>query len=410
MCCLIGIRMENGAVPVHVPARHLLKLLNMYLLIFRYQLDGTCFLHLIHRIFAIDEAYDDGIVLLASAGNQERNLDGHFYHPVEGGLPGKSPIGVGAITLDTKEAVRTPRFTWDSCFGSNVDIWAPGAAGLDALSLWTTPTPANPESDDFGGTSCASPYAAGIVAMMKAVNPTLSKDDLETILQETANASPDARMTTGYVNAFASVQEALLSPGGIAPALDDCEPNDFSDFYTIVSDEEYCANLSSDDTEDGYYFYIDDMRPVSVQREQLVMGDYTATISGFGISDQPLPFDGELNPGGYYIRFEPSPDINTCFYELEVSIGDPTIIAPDRFERNNTLTTSAELSFPSSLVGDTWAVEDINFHIRGDADYFEQELPELPDLLHTDWLTIWIEPDDRGHRSGFNLFLKSHGG
>jgi len=357
---------------------------------------------------AIDEAYDNGVVLLAAAGNQEMDLDILYYLPIEGGRPGKTPIGVGAISLDTKRAVRDDTFSWGSCYGSDVDIWAPGAGGTTGLDLWVTPLPGQQECRSPEGTSLSTPYVAGIVAMMKAVNPSLSKDELETILQETANTSPDSRVTTGYVNAFESVQEALFLPGSISPAPDECEPNDFSNYFRIDSSGEYCANLSSDDIEDGYHFYVDDIRSVNVREMQLLMGSYISSLRGFGLPERWLPFHDVLLPGLHFIHFEPSLDINTCFYELEVTFEDSITIEPDRFEVNNTLATCAELIFPSWFIDDTWEVDDINFHIRGDVDYFEIEIPTIrndPTGSLTDRLTIWIEPNERGYSSDIYLTI-----
>ena len=68
------------------------------------------------------------------------------------------------------------------------------------------------------GTSFASPYVAGVAALMMSANPTLSADQVETILQNTTRdlGSPgrDSIYGWGLVNADAAVQEAQRTTGG----------------------------------------------------------------------------------------------------------------------------------------------------------------------------------------------------
>ena len=135
------------------------------------------------------------------------------------------------------------------------------------------------------------------------------------------------------------------------------------------------------------------------------MESYDATLSGFGLgSEIALPFNGELIPGSYFVRFSKT-STGAAFYELNLTIGAPSVISPDRFEVNDTLATSAELFLPGNQVGRIWTIDNINFHVSGDPDYFELVLPPLPSLLYTDRITIWVEPEEDGYSSIFNLFM-----
>jgi subtilisin family serine protease len=58
----------------------------------------------------------------------------------------------------------------------------------------------------FGGTSASAPFVAGVVAMMKAVNPDLNGDDVARILRETAR--PGVAPVTRMLDAYAAVRRA----------------------------------------------------------------------------------------------------------------------------------------------------------------------------------------------------------
>ncbi len=350
---------------------------------------------------ALDEAHDAGVITLCSAGNDERNMNDWYIVPAEAGAAGKRPIVVGAIDLLTKEAVRNTNYSWGSNFG-NCDIWAPGEPEVQIL---TTETPASADYSNFSGTSCACPYVAGITALMRALRPGISKDQVRTILNDTANPSPDARVVPGYLNAFEAVLDAARHADAIEPPADDYEPNSFTD-ATTVSSGIYCGNVRPSDDEDAFSFYINDFYDITVTGTNL-LGDATpidirTTFGGTG-GDDLLDYSGELEPRAYYVYLSPG-NAHPAFYELNFDLDTPVTIAPDRFEDNNTLATSAELVYPEDRIGSTWVIDDLNFHLNGDDDYFELVLPDIDDFTPlTESVTIQMEPDDRG--TSFRSFI-----
>jgi hypothetical protein len=94
-------------------------------------------------------------------------------------------------------------------FGSAVDIWAP-------TGILSTVTPESLARDadsvgvdevaGFGGTSASAPFVAGVVGLMKALNPMISPQRVEEILQTTANFGTDLRVHRGWVDALRAVQ------------------------------------------------------------------------------------------------------------------------------------------------------------------------------------------------------------
>jgi subtilisin family serine protease len=129
-----------------------------------------------------------GCVLLAAAGNEDAE---------EVLFPASHPnvIAVGASTDRDVRAAYSNR-------GSKLDFVAPsgpwssrGQAGqrirttdrTDAKGYNTSPSPGGDYTPDFGGTSSASPLAAGVAALILSANPDLSSEEVRRILRETAD-------------------------------------------------------------------------------------------------------------------------------------------------------------------------------------------------------------------------------
>ena len=111
-----------------------------------------------------------------------------------------SPYMISVSATDSGDV----KASWSS-FGYHVDVAAPG------VGIWTTTN-----GGGYGavnGTSFASPVTAGVVALMKAANPSLSPATLEQVLENTATDLGGAGWDTSYgygrVNAAAAVQSAL---------------------------------------------------------------------------------------------------------------------------------------------------------------------------------------------------------
>lgn len=102
-----------------------------------------------------------------------------------------------------------------SNFGNELDVVAPGSAILSTIN--------NNETDTFNGTSMAAPHVAGIAALILSVNPDLTVQEVNTIIESTAqkvggysysnnsnrpNGTWDDEMGYGLVDAHAAVQMA----------------------------------------------------------------------------------------------------------------------------------------------------------------------------------------------------------
>lgn len=106
---------------------------------------------------AIQSAGANGIVFVASAGNDNKSLDENNVYPASYDLPNVVTVG------STQQDDTTSDF---SNFGTRVDIAAPGTAILSTVP-----------GGGYGylsGTSMAAPHVAGAIAMIKATNPGFS--------------------------------------------------------------------------------------------------------------------------------------------------------------------------------------------------------------------------------------------
>lgn len=150
----------------------------------------------------------EGVLFLASAGNNTEDVDAEdcawpfdwpcwekaWFVPCEN--DGVTCIGA----LDGNSKSRKPNSNWGA---ENVDLFGPGF-------VWVGPDLDNQQVHAFTATSAATPFVAGVAALVQAANPALGADDIERILLETAHPSPDGSVKK-YVNAYAAVVRALGS-------------------------------------------------------------------------------------------------------------------------------------------------------------------------------------------------------
>jgi len=154
---------------------------------------------------AIDAARSRGVTVVVAAGNYEIDVRDFFPSNCRG------VIVVAAVGQSGGRASY-------SNFGDLVDIAAPGgdfpAIGFPGTILSTSNTGRREPGDDMylnmEGTSMAAPHVTGVVALMYSVKPSLTPDQVESVLKQTAR--PFVRTCNqcgaGVVDAAAAVAAA----------------------------------------------------------------------------------------------------------------------------------------------------------------------------------------------------------
>jgi serine protease len=165
---------------------------------------------------AIDYAYKKGVVIVAAAGNSNRNAA--FY-------PARYPKVI-AVSATSATGEKAPY----SNYGAGVDVAAPGGAiarGKDGDSaggiLQNTIDPSTKQSvfRAFQGTSMASPHVAGVVALIQA-SGVKDPEKVFQILKQSSRKVADDTLNyygAGHLNAAAAVSLATQGQLGIPDFL-----------------------------------------------------------------------------------------------------------------------------------------------------------------------------------------------
>jgi thermitase len=131
----------------------------------------------------IRKAGEEGILFVAASGNASSDADRYPHYPSSYDLP--NVISVAALN-------RKDELASFSNFGAKrVHIAAPGA---EILSTWL-----NGDFREASGTSMATPEVAGVAALVLAVEPKLSMEDLRTRLFKSVDKLPalSGKVSTG---------------------------------------------------------------------------------------------------------------------------------------------------------------------------------------------------------------------
>ncbi len=205
-----------------------------------------------------------GCVILFAAGNEDRPLDGtkNGQRSVQGFALHPDVIAVAASNSLNQRS-------YYSNFGPALAICAP-SSGSPGRGITTTDLlgGAGYSADDytstFGGTSSATPLAAGLAALVLSVNPDLTAAEVKQIMMDTAvkidsrNAEyvdgHSAKLGHGRIDAGAAVKRAMGQGAALAqmlylehrvtrPIRDFKETRDEIDFAADVTIEELEVTL-----------------------------------------------------------------------------------------------------------------------------------------------------------------------
>ena len=149
---------------------------------------------------AVKYAYDSGVVIVASSGNDSRSTPGY---------PANYPqvIAVGATTYDRQLAYYSNRGN-ELCAPGGTDKEDLNGDGRMDMILQQTFDLNTREVCTFGywfgaGTSMAAPHVSGLAALILSQDLSLTNDEVRTVLRETANTDGiDSACGYGLINGF----------------------------------------------------------------------------------------------------------------------------------------------------------------------------------------------------------------
>lgn len=325
---------------------------------------------------AIARATEKGVMVLASAGNNKETVgDPNFYRYCV--VSGTFCVGALAQNATVKADY--------SNFGDAVDIFAP-AAVIVMADPTTTPNLAT-----FGGTSSATPYVAGIAAMMKALNPSLTGQQMGQILRDTAHRG--AGDVPRYVDALAAVRAAAQ---GVDGTKDAHEPNDSRERATSLTGPGPWSieGLGLHSTTDRDYFSFESSGRRVLQVD-LTYPDGLGALPVIGLSGQaacePIKLEDTVRTNGRLLRYAvpagtPVFGVGSSVgngpisaYNLTASFSAAAALSPDKFEPNQTAAAAKSLSSfkPITKGGVTYgasvdpqAIADATLHTPTDVDWY----------------------------------------
>ena len=315
-----------------------------------------------------DDAIDSGskIVFVSSAGNDGNDVgDPHFYHPcIE-----DHTICVGALDDD-----KTTKIDYSN-YGGQVDIFAPTNIPVMLRPAGNDNDPAGTPVDvPHGGTSASAPFVAGVVAMMKAINPALDNDTVANILHNTAHHG--AAPVDSYIDAYAAVRAVAA---GIPGVTDRLEPNNTASAAVGVSSTVGPITLLSFHTDtDHDFFQLNFSEPSRVtlnfsyaqalgalhvgegyglEADHLGCGEFAEESTTLGTDSQTLIY---RVPAGSYL-VEVSGKLNAYDWSFTKSTTLAPFVTPDGFEPNNLRSLAKDVGY--GLHGTATLTS-------GDVDYF----------------------------------------
>jgi len=125
---------------------------------------------------AVNDAYANGLVLVASSGN------GHLQVAYPGACD--NVIAVGAT-------IQEDTIWYGSNYGEKLDVVAPGGdnppLGFDGGNIYTTTLRSAGSYAYFSGTSASCPHVAGLAALLFSANTSLTNWEVDSIIRWTAD-------------------------------------------------------------------------------------------------------------------------------------------------------------------------------------------------------------------------------
>jgi hypothetical protein len=294
-------------------------------------------------------------------------------------------ICVGALDTSSNISVIT------SNYGPSVDIWAP--TNITVMANGMSPN----NTTTIGGTSAASPFIAGIAAMMKSVHPGLTSNQVRNILRGTGWQDSFDNRVTHYVDAEKAVREAMgfeLPPDFIDPTSS-LSPHPITAGVSYNLYRIHKGGLPGTDhfgfQVNDYFQYVMDLDYMRAglgnMTHQIFRQDNDAWKAPQGV-DQNITASGSIHrasllvPGKYRVSLSSA---NPQHYHMEYTL-EPVDLQPDQFEENDTFLTAK---------GPGYGSFDVNLHVPTDIDHYLLLVPQSLNYLPGGYFEFEVFNADR---------------
>ncbi len=167
---------------------------------------GSAYSRSLHEAYTY--AFNHGVMIASAAGNAASNNDTVAMYPANLDTPNN--ISVAATTDADKKASF-------SNYGSSVQVAAPGVAIISSVPGSGCASPGCYQM--MSGTSMASPFVAGLAALIVREAPQLSAYQIRSVIMSSVDlfSSLNGKISTGgRVNALKAIQSAI-SQANVAP-------------------------------------------------------------------------------------------------------------------------------------------------------------------------------------------------
>ncbi len=297
----------------------------------------------------LDNCMTSGVVFATSAGNGD-NMGGHYNAPYDIGIPGNVPapwygsaghsacMAVGATTSGNSWASFSsygPTQWWFSPWYEyqyppgliKPDIAAPGGSpGIKSCRHNSN----TGYVSGWQGTSMSCPHVAGAIALMLEKDPSLTPEEIDSIIEVTAldlgSAGRDNYYGAGLLDALAAVEAV----GGVSPVAGTFYCHNLGDANLIVANITYSEPWISTVAPTAFSVSPGDSEGVNVDVDTsgLAPGTYYDTLwidsndpdedpygevvilyHGTGVEEAPVI---KTYPAGYTVRCFPNPAKNAA--------------------------------------------------------------------------------------------------
>lgn len=286
-------------------------------------------------------AADNGTIMIAAAGNDNISLpDDAVMRPAS-----RTPrtLTVGALNDDGTKASF-------SNYGSSVNLWAPG------VGLQVVPNPGALNGGTLSGTSFSAPLTAGVAAMVRAANPSLTMDQVRDMLVNTGwdGAGPGGKGLDAYAAVWRAMS-ARFAEDGFENSDEQLWPGADGRFRPIFNE---AINRSGDS--DSFLLDVAAFSTIQVDVEWYErLANVTMWIENTDAGiDNPDPTVTSTGAGSARL----TASVGSGRYRIILSGSGPTAylltgqitagrLDPDRFEANGSFDTATRMRFVKDSFG-----------------------------------------------------------